>query len=50
MPRSIRFLKCHENLLSQIMKLLEVAVINCCDLKKSQKVTLHDLDYKEMFE
>ena len=36
--------------MSQVMKCLNVAGINCCESKKSQKVTLHDSDLKRGFE
>ena len=35
--------------MSQVMKFLNIAEINCCESKKSQKVK-HDLDLKESFE
>ena len=36
--------------MSQVMKFSNVTGINCCKSKKSQKVTLHDLDLKGSFE
>ena len=36
--------------MSQVMKCLNVAGINCCESKKSQKVTLHESDFKRGFE
>ena len=49
-PRTIGFLKCHENLLSQIMKFFKAPGINCCESKKSEKVTLYDLNRNGNFE
>ena len=36
--------------MSQVMKFSNVTGINCCKSKKSQKVTLHDLDLIGSFE
>ena len=36
--------------MSQVIKFLIIAGINCCELKKGKKVALHDLDLKESFE
>ena len=36
--------------MSQVIKFLIIAGINCCESKKGKKVTLHDLDLKGSFE